>query len=398
MSGECGIPSFDWNMDWRMKTILILVGLSVCDGINCNISTDSLPLVVQNSSFLEAACSEACVIDEPTSGSALPENYQDNVGIAFLLVTCAGLSTTLGAAMVFFDSFVQQTNKLVLAGSLGFSGGVMIYVSLVEIYFKSVVSFQSCNCLWESETTPDGPAKIMTTVCFFSGVVFFVLLDWLIHAIHDRASPEKPHNCHEFPSKSSTTTEESCVETVTLGESDEEIGVQSPDIKDLNKGMDDDEETLSKKKLHSMGIMTAIAIGLHNFPEGLATFVAALVDPSVGVALAVAIAIHNIPEGLCVSIPIYYATGSRWKGFWIAFFSGVCEIIGAALGYAFLVTVMGEIAYAILFGFVAGMMVAIVVKELIPTGHKFDPKDRVVTKCIFLGMAVMALSLCLFYI
>jgi len=368
----------------------------------------------------------------------LPENYQDNVGIAFLLVTCAGLSTTLGAAMVFFDSFVQQTNKLVLAGSLGFSGGVMIYVSLVEIYFKSVVSFQNCNCLWESETTPDGPAKIMTTICFFTGIVFFVLLNWMIHALHDRGSKDvvKACPCKDAPSSTkSTATSESgenaseCVEVpddrdsdqveigvtsdanecgiedgaVVLDERDSdqvEIGVTSdaPDLMNLNKGLSDDEETLSKEKLHTMGIMTAIAIGLHNFPEGLATFVAALVDPSVGVALAVAISIHNIPEGLCVSIPIFYATGSRWKGFWIAFFSGICEIVGAALGYAFLVTVMGEVAYAILFGFVAGMMVAIVVNELIPTGHKFDPQDKVVTKCVFVGMAVMALSLCLFYI
>ena len=109
-----------------------------------------------------------------------------------------------------------------------------------------------------------------------------------------------------------------------------------------------------------------------------------------------AIAIHNIPEGLCVSVPIYYATGSRWKGFWMAFFSGVTEIIGAAIGYGFLMAIMGPAAYAVLFGLVSGMMVTIVAKELLPTAHRYDAHDKVVTLSIFMGMAVIALSLVLF--
>lgn len=150
------------------------------------------------------------------------------------------------------------------------------------------------------------------------------------------------------------------------------------------------------EKLVRMGLLTAVAIGIHNFPEGLATFVATLSDPAVGLALAVAIAIHNIPEGLCVAIPVYYATGNRWKAFGWALLSGVSEPIGAGLGWLVLKDIMSELVYGILFGLVAGMMVNITIHELIPTAVRYDPADKVTTNSIIAGMAIMALSLTLF--
>jgi zinc transporter ZupT len=152
------------------------------------------------------------------------------------------------------------------------------------------------------------------------------------------------------------------------------------------------------KKLVHMGINTALAIGLHNFPEGLATFVAALDDPSVGAVLAIAIGIHNVPEGLCVALPIYYATGNRWKAFLWACVSGISEPIAALLGWAILANSFSDTLYAVLFGLVAGMMVIISVKELIPTAHRYDPQDTVVTYSFIVGMGAMALSLALFMI
>ena len=151
-------------------------------------------------------------------------------------------------------------------------------------------------------------------------------------------------------------------------------------------------------KLVHMGLTTAIAIGLHNFPEGLAGFVAALNDVRVGFVFAFAIAIHNVPEGLCVALPIYYGTGSRWKAFGYACISGVFEPIGALLGWLILTTVFTPTVYAILFGIVAGMMVFIVIKELLPTAHRYDPEDTVVSYCVIFGMAIMAISLILFAI
>jgi ZIP family zinc transporter len=151
-----------------------------------------------------------------------------------------------------------------------------------------------------------------------------------------------------------------------------------------------------EKKLLLMSINTAIAMGLHNFPEGLATFVATLADPKVGAVLAVATAIHNIPEGLCVALPIYYATGNRWKAFGWAVLSGVSEPFAALLGWAVLANSFSNQLYAVLFGFVAGMMVVISVRELLPTAHRYDPEDTVVTYSFIGGMGIIALSLVLF--
>mmetsp|Transcript_38474 Transcript_38474/g.92717 ORF Transcript_38474/g.92717 Transcript_38474/m.92717 type:complete len:399 (+) Transcript_38474:79-1275(+) len=155
-------------------------------------------------------------------------------------------------------------------------------------------------------------------------------------------------------------------------------------------------EELEQKKLAKMGLSTALAIALHNFPEGLATFVAALDDPSVGAVLAIAIGIHNIPEGLCVALPIYYATGNRWKAFMWGCLSGLSEPVAALLGWAVLAKAMSDDVYAILFGLVSGMMVIISMKELIPTAHRYDPEDSVVTYSLILGMVIIALSLVMF--
>jgi zinc transporter ZupT len=156
------------------------------------------------------------------------------------------------------------------------------------------------------------------------------------------------------------------------------------------------EPTDESKKLLRMSLNTALAIGIHNFPEGLATFVAALGDPKVGAVLAVAIAIHNIPEGLCVAMPVYYATGNRWKAFGWAMLSGMSEPVAALLGWAVLASSFSDTLYGLLFGMVAGMMVVISTRELLPTAHRYDPEDCVVTYAFISGMCIMALSLVLF--
>jgi len=406
---------------------------------------------VDNNETLTGACRASC-----SFGAAEEEeedevaSREENVALAFGLVTAAGLSTSVGAAFVFFDRFVTQSNGKILAISLGFSGGVMMYVSFAEILLKSVAEFEACDCLWEHED-PSAPAKIMATLMFFAGILFFVLLDILVHYIMPHIVVRRRKKKATNGTKNATTERASTSVTETpsefRGEPRQQASTALPPQDELALGdkanstpapgavstlagttqerVEDEEETELiqiraclcddhdddsehvidldsenkanvDRELNHMGMMTALAIGLHNFPEGLATFVGTLADPSVGVGLATAIAIHNIPEGLCVSIPIYYATGSRWRGFILASVSGVSEIIGAALGYAFLMAVFDSTAYAVLFGLVAGMMVAIVVSELLPTAQRYDPKGHIVTMSFFVGMAVMALSLILF--
>jgi ZIP family zinc transporter len=168
---------------------------------------------------------------------------------------------------------------------------------------------------------------------------------------------------------------------------------------DEEKGKSDPEaEAITNRQLLVMSLNTALAIGVHNFPEGLATFVATLSDPSVGAILAIAIALHNIPEGLCVAMPVYYATGHRWKAFSWALLSGMAEPFAALLGWAILADHFSHSVYGVMFSFVAGMMVVIAVRELIPTAHRYDPTDTVVTYSFMIGMAIMALSLVLFVV
>jgi len=148
-------------------------------------------------------------------------------------------------------------------------------------------------------------------------------------------------------------------------------------------------------KLLRMGLFTALAIGIHNFPEGLATFMAAISDPSLGVSIAIAIAIHNVPEGVAVSIPVFYATGSRKKAFFYSFLSGTAEPIGALIGYLVMRSFFNDMVFGIIFAMVAGIMVFISLDELLPTAHKYGEHHLAIYGVVS-GMAIMAISLLLF--
>jgi len=267
---------------------------------------------------------------------------------------------------------VKLANKLFLSGVLSLSAGVMLFVSMIEIFVKSNVGFSDYGYA-------EGKAYLYATLCFFLGIAIYEFLDLLVHFISkgdsneiavadDHAMMEMTVQIAENKEKENDTNEES--------EASNDLKEQKPSLK--------------------MGIMVAIAIGIHNFPEGLATFVATLADKAVGAALAVAIGIHNIPEGLCVAIPVFYATGNRWKAFLWAMLCGITEPIGAGLGWLVLKDHFDDRLYGVIFGIVSGLMVAICLKELIPTAHKYDPNDKVATKCLIFGMMVMATSLVLF--
>jgi len=131
------------------------------------------------------------------------------------------------------------------------------------------------------------------------------------------------------------------------------------------------------------------------FPEGLATFMAAMHDPKVGVSIAVAIAIHNIPEGIAVSVPIYYATKSKKKAFWLSFLSGLSEPVGAIVGYFLLRSFINDSMFGVIFSAVAGIMVYISLDELLPTAEEFG-RHHIAIGGLIGGMAVMAVSLVLF--
>ena len=265
----------------------------------------------------------------------------NTVIFAFSLTLFAGLSTGIGSAIAFF---AKKTNTAFLSIALGFSAGVMIYVSFVEILVKA--RFEMAQEVGEVK------AYWWATAAFFGGILFIAIIDKLIPSV------ENPHEMHKV----------------------EEM---------------QDEKARKDAKLMRMGLFTALAIAIHNFPEGLATFTAALTNPTLGIAIAVAIAIHNIPEGIAVSVPIYYATGSKRKAFWLSFASGVAEPVGALIGYLILMPFLSPIVFGVLFASVAGIMVFISLDELLPAAEEYGEHHLSIYGLIA-GMAVMALSLLMF--
>jgi len=271
---------------------------------------------------------------------------ENKVIIAFGLTIFAGLSTGIGSALAFFT---KKTNKKFLSYSLGFSAGVMIYVSFVEIFIKAkdalIMVYGNTKGYW------------ITTISFFAGMAFIAIIDKLVPDMGN------PH----------------------------EIG----NVKKMEKQYGNEDKVDEKSNLFRMGIFSAIAIAIHNFPEGLATFTSAMKDISIAIPIAIAIAIHNIPEGIAVSVPIYFSTGDKKKAFFYSFLSGLSEPLGAMVGYILLRNFFNDIVFGVLFAAVAGIMVFISLDELLPTAHEYG-EHHIAIYGVIGGMVVMALSLLLF--
>lgn len=261
-----------------------------------------------------------------------------NILLAFLMTLLAGLSTGIGSCIAFV---AKHTNKKFLSVSLGFSAGVMIYVSMIEIFTEAQSSLTA--------QLGERGGSWATVAAFFGGMLLIAIIDKLI------PSEENPH-----------------------------------EIK-----LVEEEKDRHPAKLMRMGLFTALAIAIHNFPEGLATFISAMQEPSVAIPVVVAIAIHNIPEGIAVSVPIYQATGSKKKAFTYSFLSGLAEPVGALIGYLVLLPIMNDIVFGVIFAGVAGIMVFISFDELLPAAREYG-EHHLSIYGLSSGMIVMAISLLLF--
>lgn len=265
----------------------------------------------------------------------------NQVGIAFLMTLIAGLATGVGSLIAFF---AKRTNTKFLSLSLGFSAGVMIYVSMIEIFD------QAKRSLISALGTKTG--NWVTVLSFFGGIALIALIDKLI------PSEGNPHEVKKIANENSQVSSK-------------------------------------ENALLRTGVFTALAIGIHNFPEGMATFIAGLNDITIALPITVAIAIHNIPEGISVSVPIYYATGDKKKAFRYSFLSGMSEPIGALIGYILLRNFLSDALFGIVFAGVAGIMVFISLDELLPAAREYGHHHLAIYGLIG-GMAVMAVSLLLF--
>ena len=252
----------------------------------------------------------------------------ENVGLALLLTLAAGLSTGIGSAIAYF---IKKPKIAYLAFALGLSAGVMIYISFMEMLPTAIHDI----------------GELRAIAAFFVGIAVIALIDLLV--------PEH-ENPHEFA------------------------------------GLDEPTAQPDSGKLMRTGLMTALAIGIHNFPEGLATFAATLGDVKLGVFIAIAIAIHNIPEGIAVSVPIFFATKNKNKAFLYSFLSGLSEPVGAIIGYAILMPFLSPVLLAALLAFIAGIMIYISLDELLPMAHRYGHGHLVIAG-IVAGMLIMAISL-----
>lgn len=264
----------------------------------------------------------------------------NDVLFALGLSLFAGLATGIGSFIAFF---YKKTNERFLSFALGLSAGVMIYISFMELLFDARVGI--------TELTGSTKAGIFyTALAFFGGIIFAGVIDALV------PKDENPHEMH------------------TMDE-----------LKDPQS---------HHNKLKRTGLVTAIAIGIHNFPEGIATFISALGSLETGVAIAVAVAIHNIPEGIAVSVPIYAATGKKKKAFWMSFLSGLAEPVGALLAWLLLMPFLSPMLMNVVFAVVAGIMVFISLDELLPAARAYG-ESHISLYGLVTGMVIMALSLVL---
>jgi len=429
-----------------MKPLLCLVGALLVAGALC---ADD----VKHPSSLRKLSPQG-VADPSTQGDEAPvralhgphrdhdddhrhdHDYADRVALGFVMTTIAGLSTAVGSALSF--CLPRNNGKVFAVLCMSLSAGVMLYVSFGEILSKSIDEFREA-------ISDGGEAYAYATLCFFGGILAAMLLDYALDSMFkwSQTEPEAPSNSSPVPDTSPDSgadrqqlqeehndTEHGgrgggplarekvlCGETLAVvieqslcgddktrtpptddaGILDQENSTSEENIKEPQKGSLE-KQRADKAALKNLGIFSGLALAMHNFPEGLATFAATLADPTFGLGVAVAIAIHNIPEGIAVSVPIFYATGSKWKAFGWSLLSGIAEPVGALLGYLVLIHVMSPTAFAILFGLVGGIMIHICIKKLIPTALKYDPQDRVTSNTCLVGMAVMALSLVLFQV
>ena len=314
------------------------------------------------------------------------------------LSTIAGLSTCIGGLIIFNKRLVHLANPEILGAALGMSAGVMIFISLVEIFHESIEKFQdalSTNqtniCTIESlgKEVPHkcndkcrGNGWLLACLCFMAGTAIIYVMDFIVHKISH-------HVDHQL-----TPDELSALRTSVANadgsQNHAEVEVLNMHAQERNK------HAASKMHLNRTGILTAIAIGIHNFPEGIATFLAAMVDIRKGIVLAIGIALHNIPEGIAVATPVYFATGNRLRAFLYTLLSALTEPLGALSCWLLIRGGLNPTVEGVMFGLVTGMMVTISFKELIPTAYRYSPTGNRVTLSIFAGMGIMALSLVLF--
>ena len=249
----------------------------------------------------------------------------------------------LGSLLSFF---ISSSHKKLLSLSLSFSAGIMIYVSFMEMLPEGIHLIE--------EYIGEGSSWV-ALIWFFAGMFMTAVIERFVHAFAgDLHNHDHNHN--------------------------------------HNHNHDHHDHVDENSHLTKLGLMSAIAIAIHNIPEGLALFTAGLKDITLAYPIAAAVIIHNVPLSIAISVPLYYSTGSKKKAFLYTLLVGLCQPIGAILGYVLLSNFFNDLVFGILFSVVAGIMVFVSLDELLPASQKDEDHHLSVYGAIA-GMIVMAISL-----
>lgn len=310
-----------------------------------------------------------------------------DVAVAFALNIVAGFATVLGGMVIFSKHLVYLANQISLAIALSISAGVMLFISLVEIFNESVKLLkEGIKTEAMAEDTATGHGWVIATACFGVGIILIYLIDVLMRKISPEHEQTDVDNLEKL--------RQSFEQKHDSNKSPHALELQSPtEASAVYVEMDE----VAKRSLQRMGVLSALAIGIHNMPEGIATYVGALENSSIGFSLAIGIGLHNIPEGIAVAAPIYFATGSRSRGIMWCAISAAAEPFGGVIAWLAVGDGMDDISEGILYGIVSGIMVCICIKELLPTAYRFaSGQTHLVALGMFFGMFIMVASLTLF--
>jgi len=256
---------------------------------------------------------------------------------ALLLSTIAGLSTTVGSVIAFI---MKKPSYKFISFIMGFSAGIMILVSFVELLQEGI--------------------KTNGTLI---GILFFLLGMGLMLLIDITVS-------HYYEYEDDFILEEN---------------------NDLS-GNNNKKELSRQRQLRKTSLLVTMGVFIHNFPEGMATFIGSLKDLELGILITLAIALHNIPEGIAVAATVSSHTKNRFKPFLWSFVSGISEPIGALLAAFVLFPFINDVLLGALLSVVGGFMVYISLDELLPMSRSLG-KEHLSILGIAAGMLVMAFSL-----
>ncbi|KAF4318088.1 hypothetical protein BBO99_00003923 [Phytophthora kernoviae] len=304
-----------------------------------------------------------------------------HIATALQLNAAAALATVVGGLVICSNRTLRLATPMALATTLSISGGVTLFLSLMVVFGYSVLEFDKVFNDATNTDTIDGNAWLAATICLGIGIVVVYFVDFVVQKLTPGIDPQTPKQ----PIYSNTHGTQG-------GTMQESVYLESPHDQAGFIKMDE----AAKEKLQQMGILSAIAIALHNIPSGIATYTAGVERPAVGLAMALGVGLHNIAEGFAIAAPVYFATGSKWKGIMWCVVAAVAEHLGAFIAFG-IVSNKGHSHEAALYGIVAGMMATITMKEVFPTAYMYaNGRIHLVSNGGLTGMILMATSLSFF--